>query len=200
MDFLTENCRFCRISDDLKQSLAVFSCSKSEKIESFFRNEAVDYSKQMMGQSYAFVEKDSNAVVCAFCVACASVSTAEMPKKFRNKMNRLVPYVKQRDTYPAVLLAQIAIDDKYAELHLGDKLISLIKTWIVLYASQIAGRYLIVDAINIPKVIEFYQRNKFKMVFASEAEERMSCDMEDDVPLETRFMIADLIDVKNNLN
>ena len=75
---------------------------------------------------------------------------------------------------------------------------SLIKIWIVKYASQVAGRYLIVDAINTPKVIEFYKRNNFNLVFPSEAEECKLSDLQSDMPLKTRFMIADLIAVKRS--
>ncbi len=198
MDFLSDNCLFSPITNDLKESLAGFVCTKEKDIESFFRNEAIDYANEMMGQSYAFIEKETKAIVCAFCVTCASISTDEMPKPFRNKMNRTIPYVKQRNTYPAILLAQLAINDSYLNLHLGDKLMSLIKIWIVKYASQVAGRYLIVDAINTPKVIEFYKRNNFNLVFPSEAEECKLSDLQSDMPLKTRFMIADLIDVKRS--
>ena len=200
MDFLSDNCILSPITDDLRNSLARFVCAKALNIESFFRNEAIDYANEMMGQSYAFVEKETKDIVCAFCVTCASISTDEMPKSFRNKMNRRIPYVKQRNTYPAILLAQLAINDLYKELHLGDKVMRLIKAWIVRYASQIAGRYLIVDAVNTPKVIEFYQRNNFKLVFETETDEQSYSEITDNKPLETRFMITDLIDIKHNLS
>lgn len=198
MDFLTEHCVFVPVTSEMKSSLARFGCAKEDKIEKFFRSEALEYADELMGQSYAFVDKDSQDIVGAFCVACASVSTSEMPKPIRNKLNRNVPYVKQRDTYPAVLLAQFAVDDKYANLHLGTKILSLIKVWIVKHASQISGRYLIVDAVNTPKVIDFYTRNGFRLVFATEDDERLHCEMTPEEMLETRFMIYDLKEVKSS--
>lgn len=197
MDFLTEHCVFLPVTNELKNSLVRFACAKEDKIEKFFRSEALDYADELMGQSYAFVDMDTQDIVGAFCVACASVSTSEMPKPMRNKLNRNIPYVKQRDTYPAVLLAQLAVNDKYAELHLGTKILSLIKVWIVKHASKISGRYLIVDAVNNPKVIEFYNRNGFRLVFATEEDERNHCEMSPEEVLETRFMIYDLKEVKS---
>ena len=191
MDYLSNNCTFQLLTKDLSASLADFSCEKEPEIQKFFRQEALDYAQARMGSTYCFVNADRR-VVAAFCVACASVSTDEMPKSMRNKVNRNIPYIKQRETYPAILLAQIAIDDRFVNMHVGDELMGFIKYWITRYASQIAGRFLVVDAINNAKVIDYYQRNSFRMVFASEEEEKEFCEIDAQQPLKTRFMIADL--------
>lgn len=191
MKYLLEHCSLKPLTKELSVSLADFLCEKEPEIQKFFRSEALDYAQARMGSTYCFVNEEM-CVVAAFCVACASVSTDEMPKSMRNKVNRNIPYIKQRETYPAVLLAQIAIDDRFVDLHIGDEMMELIKAWIVRYASQIAGRFLVVDAINNAKVIDYYQRNSFRMVFASEEEEKEFCEIDAQQPLKTRFMITDL--------
>lgn len=199
MGFIADNCSLRLISKEPASSLASFVCSKAKNIEDFFLKEAQDYEKQMMGQSYGFFHNDTNEMVCAFCLANSSVSVDDIPKPVRNKLNRKIPHVKQRETYPAVLLAQLAVSDKYAKYHIGDELMSLIKVRLVSKWQSVSGRFLIADAVNSENVLSFYERNNFKLVFASEDEERKYCNIDADEFLKTRFMITDLKDVRVNL-
>ena len=63
-----------------------------------------------------------------------------------------------------------------------------------------ACRYLIVDAVNHPKVLDFYVRNGFQMLFDSDVEELEYLGSEDDdiigKSLRTRLMFFDLIKLK----
>ena len=63
-----------------------------------------------------------------------------------------------------------------------------------------ACRYLIVDAVNHPKVFDFYIRNGFQMLFDSDVEEREYLGSEDDdiigKSLRTRLMFFDLIKLR----
>ena len=54
------------------------------------------------------------------------------------------------------------------------------------------ARYVVVDAVNHPKVLDFYARNQFWPVFKTEKDEREANELEEGEPLVTRFMIADL--------
>ena len=56
--------------------------------------------------------------VAAFCVINTDISVDLIPKSTRNKLNRKIPYAKQRDHYPAVLIGQIAVFDAFLEYHL----------------------------------------------------------------------------------
>lgn len=82
--------------------------------------------------------------------------------------------------------------DKFAQYHLGDELMDSIKWWLRNVANLIAARYVVVDAVNHKKVLEFYARNQFWPVFKTEEDERIANELEDDKPLLTRFLISDL--------
>lgn len=56
----------------------------------------------------------------------------------------------------------------------------------------VAARYVVVDAVNHEKVLQFYARNQFWPVFKTEEDERIANELEPDKPLLIRFMIADL--------
>ncbi len=192
MGYLSENCAFAPLTEQLHEALTGFDCQREPAIQDFFRNEAILNAKELMSKSYCFYKKDTMQAVAAFCVINTDISVDLIPKSTRNKLNRKIPYAKQRDHYPAVLIGQIAVFDTFAKYHLGDELMDSIRWWLRNVANLIAARYVVVDAVNNEKVLQFYARNQFWTVFKTEEDERKANDLEDGQPLLTRFMISDL--------
>ena len=192
MGYLSENCSFALLTEELHDALTGFDCQREPAIQDFFRNEAILNAKELMSKSYCFYKKDTMQAVAAFCVINTDISVDLIPKSTRNKLNRKIPYAKQRDHYPAVLIGQIAVFDAFAKYHLGDELMDSIRWWLRNVANLIAARYVVVDAVNNEKVLQFYARNQFWTVFKTEEDERKANDLEDGQPLLTRFMISDL--------
>ena len=192
MGYLSENCAFAPLTEQLHEALTGFDCQREPAIQDFFRNEAILNAKELMSKSYCFYKKDTMQAVAAFCVINTDISVDLIPKSTRNKLNRKIPYAKQRDHYPAVLIGQIAVFDAFAKYHLGDELMDSIRWWLRNVANLIAARYVVVDAVNNEKVLQFYARNHFWTVFKTEEDERKANDLEDGQPLLTRFMISDL--------
>lgn len=192
MGYLSENCAFAPLTEQLHEALTGFDCQREPAIQDFFRNEAVLNAKELMSKSYCFYKKDTMQAVAAFCVINTDISVDLIPKSTRNKLNRKIPYAKQRDHYPAVLIGQIAVFDAFAKYHLGNELMDSIRWWLRNVANLIAARYVVVDAVNNEKVLQFYARNQFWTVFKTEEDERKANELEDGQPLLTRFMISDL--------
>ncbi|MBO6253954.1 MAG: N-acetyltransferase [Bacteroidaceae bacterium] len=192
MGYLSQNCAFAPLTEQLHEALTGFDCQREPAIQDFFRNEAILNAKELMSKSYCFYKKDTMQAVAAFCVINTDISVDLIPKSTRNKLNRKIPYAKQRDHYPAVLIGQIAVFDAFAKYHLGNELMDSIKWWLRNVANLIAARYVVVDAVNNEKVLQFYARNQFWTVFKTEEDERKANELEDDQPLLTRFMISDL--------
>ncbi len=192
MGYLSENCAFAPLTQQLHDALTGFDCQQEPAIQEFFRNEAILNAQELMSKSYCFYKKDTMEAVAAFCVINTDIAVDLIPKSTRNKLNRKIPYAKQRDHYPAVLIGQIAEFDRFAQYHLGDELMDSIKWWLQNVANLIAARYMVVDAVNHEKVLQFYARNQFWTVFKTEEDERLANEIEEGKPLLTRFMIADL--------
>ena len=192
MGYLSENCDFAPLTAQLHNALTGFDCQREPAIQDFFRHEAILNAKELMSKSYCFYKKDTMEAVAAFCVINTDIAVDLIPKSTRNKLNRKIPYAKQRDHYPAVLIGQIAVFDAFSKYHLGDELMDSIKWWLRNVANLIAARYVVVDAVNQEKVLQFYVRNQFWPVFKTEEDERKANELEDGLPLLTRFMISDL--------
>ena len=195
---MLEQCDFMELTEEVLQQCKGFTC-KDEDITEFFTQDYADYAYQLLGKSYCFVKPDTSEIVCAFTVANSSVKVDSLPSNLRNKLNRKIPNAKRRPQYPAVLVGQLAVSDLFSGHHVGDELLDFIKSWFIDPLTKTGCRYVIVDAVNHPKVFEYYQRNGFKFLFSSDEEEWTflhNKGLEQTTPIEpmkTRLMYFDLI-------
>lgn len=111
--FLDSNCEFRRMTESLVARCQSYSVSKDKHIDKFFREEFPDYEYQLLGKTYCFITRKDHQIVAAFSVANSSVRVDDMPRSKRNKLNRKIPFSKQRSQYPAVLVAQLAVFDGF---------------------------------------------------------------------------------------
>lgn len=195
---MLEQCDFMELTEEVLQQCKGFTC-KDEDITEFFTQDYADYAYQLLGKSYCFVKPDTSEIVCAFTVANSSVKVDSLPSNLRNKLNRKIPNAKRRPQYPAVLVGQLAVSDLFSRHHVGDELLDFIKSWFIDPLNKTGCRYVIVDAVNHPKVFEYCQRNGFKFLFSSDKEEWTflhNKGLEPATPVEpmkTRLMYFDLI-------
>ena len=195
---MLEQCDFMELTEEVLQQCKSFTC-KDGDITEFFTQDYADYAYQLLGKSYCFVKPETSEIVCAFTVANSSVKVDSLPSNLRNKLNRKIPNAKRRPQYPAVLVGQLAVSDLFSGHHVGDELLDFIKSWFIDPLNKTGCRYVIVDAVNHPKVFEYYQRNGFKFLFSSDEEEWTflhNKGLEQTTPIEpmkTRLMYFDLI-------
>lgn len=192
------SCNFCKMTEAIVASCPEFVCSKDNDIHKFFHEEFDDYSYQLLGKSYCFVTKQDSKMVAAFTVANSSIRVDNMPKPKRNKLNRKIPFSKQRSQYPAVLVGQLVVFDEFTGLDLGKDVMNFIKAWFIDPLNKTGCRYIIVDAVNKEKVLQFYKDNGFDFIFASDEEEMKYLSKEErvvdnDYFRETRLMYFDLM-------
>lgn len=186
------------LTEEVLQQCNGFTC-KDADITEFFTHDYADYTYQLSGKSYRFVKPDTSEIVCAFTVANSSVKVASLPSGLRNKLNRKIPNAKRSPQYPAVLVGQLAVSDLFSGHHIEDELLDFIKSWFIDPLNKTGCRYVIVDAVNHPKVFDYYQRNGFKFLFSSDEEEWVflhNKGQEPTAPVEpmrTRLMYFDLI-------
>lgn len=186
------DCHFSLLTKELHDQLSDFRCVREPDIEKFFQDECVLNDSQLLSSTYCFYLPEAMKAVAGFCILCSDISTSAIPKKMRNKLNRKIPYVKQRDQYPAILIGQLAVFDPFTAYHLGNELMENIKAWLAGLVRNIAARYIIVDAVNDVHVLDYYLRNKFSFVFQNELDEREALELDETEPLKTRFMLCDL--------
>jgi len=225
MGFLDDNCTFYRMTPELVNQCEGFVCSKNEDIDEFFHEEYADYAREHLGESYCFVKDDTKEIVCAFTLACSSINTRPLNNKEKRHLQKKIPHVKQKSQYPAMLIGQLVVFDKFRaqkDLHIGDELLDFIKAILFkghdesdysinINFNNVGCRFLIADAVNDPngKVIGFYQKNGFNFLFKDEADELRSINKVNKLPFwkrhlghidqerkKTRLMYFDLLELR----
>lgn len=136
-------------------------------------------------------------IACAFTLANSSVNMQEVSSKRRNRFNRSIPNAKRSRQYPAVLIGRLAVFDSFEGHHLGYDLMDFIKAWFIDPLNKTGCRFLIVDAVNHPKVIDYYCQNGFDFLFESEEEEDVATNNGSKKKCATRLMYFDLIKLRS---
>lgn len=191
-----DDCRFVHLTECPPSVGCVYHCSREPQIDTFFHEDYADYEHQLLGKTYAYYLKDNpKKLVAAFTIANSALVLDFLQSARKNKINKGIPRVKQRRQYPALLIAQLAVFDEFAEHKLGDELVKQIRQYALLLNESTACRYLIVEAVNKEKVIRFYERNGFNLLYSSELEEqdKMKRKLDENGNLSTRLMMYDLL-------
>ena len=188
---LTDRCALVRLGPEV--STRDFICGDNG-IDAFFRHSYFLYEQELLTKTYAFVTDDEECrIVCIFSVSNDSVKASMLPKRFRNRMQRNIPNSKRMRSYPAVLIGQMGVDRNFKGLNVGSQVLNYIKDWFTHPANKTGYRFLIVDALNEDKVIEFYRKNGFNLVYDSKDEEKEAFMIDPEQYLRQRFMCCDLL-------
>ena len=182
MGYLNDNCLFDRLTLEIINQCQPYACSKNSGIDSFFHvdneDNFQDYHDEMMSNSHCFYTDEKNPrMVSAFSLASSALRIDTLAKNERKKFNKHndIPFSKRRSQYPAILISQLCIFDGFGQKafghNIGDEMMDLIKTMVMNPENDNAARFLVVDAINTPEVLDYYQRNGFEFLFTSDEEE-----------------------------
>ena len=171
-----------------------FICNDSD-LDDFFANVAIHYDSEMLGKTYAWVYRSNpKHILGLITLANDSVKLKLIAKSALNRLQRGVVNKKRGMNFPAVLIGRlgVAADDRDKNLHVGSQIIDFIKEWFRSNNNKTGCRFIVVDAYNNPRTINFYRKNGFKLLYNTEEEERTFLELSSDELLKTRFMFFDL--------
>ena len=189
--FSLDDCSIAKVCS--ASDLASFRCGDDD-LDDFFANEAYLYSKQLLGKTYFFISNDdSHKIVGAFTVANDSIKASLISKSTRNKLQRSIPNAKRTRSYPAVLIGRLGVASGLRGLNIGSDMLDYIKEVFSDDNNRTGCRYVVVDAYNNPDVLAFYEKNDFRYLYPTEAEERETFGLTDGEHLNSRMMYFDLI-------
>jgi len=87
-----------------------------------------------------------------------------------NRINRRIPNLKRRKSYPAVKVGRLGVAAKYQSSGLGGEILDLLKMAFVC-DNKTGCRFITVDAYNNPRTMKFYQKNDFDFLITSDEKE-----------------------------
>lgn len=172
MGFLTDSCTLKEYKYNNLNGCDAFTCGHSD-LDDFFANDCDAYSQQLLGKTYCFtLNSDPKKIVCAFTISNDSIKTNFLKGNKRNKLNRKIPNVKRRASYPSALIGRLGVHQEFSGNHYGDELMDFVKYWFIDPKNKTGCRYIVVDAYNESVPLNYYKRNGFNLLFDQEMEEK----------------------------
>ncbi|WP_183560622.1 N-acetyltransferase [Mucilaginibacter sp. SP1R1] len=192
-----EECTLRPYNSEALNFCSPFDCGHKD-LNDFFANDSIDYSNQLLGKTYCFTaNEDPKLVVAAFTVANDSIKTTHLPNARKQKVNKLIPNVKRMRSYPAVLIGRLGVNSEFSRNGLGSEVMDFIKAWFIHDQNKTGCRYIVVDAYNEKRPLDYYIKNGFIYLFNDENQEREFLLIPDEAPLKSRLMFFDLIVLRN---
>ena len=193
MGFLADKCTFRLLTRELIATCKPFSCGYDD-LDEYFLKDSPLWADQMYGKTYCFVLRDDpQTIVCAFSLSNETIRVDLLPNSQKKRFLKEIPKEKRMRRYPAVLIGRLGVDIRFANNGIGTELMQILKFWFVEPDSKAAVRYLAVDALNNSRTLNYYEKNGFAYLFKDEEQEAISSRMK--LPLKTRYMYFDLIEV-----
>ncbi|MBP3745571.1 MAG: GNAT family N-acetyltransferase [Prevotella sp.] len=198
MAFISDKCSFQELTDDTLAACQPFSCG-NEDLDDFFAHDATRYAHFLMGKTYCFrLNSDLSKIVCAFTISNDSIRIYDLPRGRRDYMKSLTHHEKPLRRYPGVLIGRLGVSCDYAGQGIGSEALQFVKGWFFSSSNKTGCRFVIVDAVNEPQVITFYEKNDFHCLFSSEEQEFIytSGKKGQTSNLATRLMYYDLLEMR----
>jgi len=146
--------------------------SELKEFDDFLFDDAKNYLEQKLAVTY-LLENDTDTVAY-FCIAndCIRreadkerITAAE--KQIWNKINRKIPFLKQRGYYPSVKIGRLAVSKKYAGCGFGRIMLNTVARMYMENEQKAGCRFISVDARI--EVCDFYERNGFRFLTDKDA-------------------------------
>ena len=193
MGFLADKCTFRLLTRELIATCKPFTCGYDDFDEYFLKDSPL-WADQMYGKTYCFVLKDDpQTIVCAFSLSNETIRVDLLPNSQKKRFLKEIPKEKRMRRYPAVLIGRLGVDVQFSNNGIGTELMQILKFWFIEPDNKAAVRYLAVDALNNTRTLNYYEKNGFAYLFKDEEQEAVSSKMK--LPLKTRYMYFDLIEV-----
>ena len=202
--FILQNeCTLMQYTRSVQRQCDAFSCGDKD-LDDFFEEDVFLYEEEMLGKTYCWVTNSRpHKIVCLMTIANDSIKSTGLPKNSRNRFNRAFDNEKRNLTYPATLIGRLGVNKEFQGMHIGRQLMDYIKDRNIASDNDNACRFLVVDAINRPITLAYYEHNGFLYMHKTEEIERLALkrydeeghlifEIPDEEPLHTRMMYFDL--------
>lgn len=200
VDQLLIECDLFRASVKKLALCKPFSCD-DEDLDEFFSKDCLINQHKLLGKTYLFCLKSHpDTIVTAFSLSNDSIRltnriTDEYKEQFLNDTELRDKTLKR---FPAVLIGRLGTSKDFAGRGYGSAIMDFIK---VLFRTnnRTGCRFLIVDAMNRPETLHFYEKNGFQYLIDDERLEAKYMGIGvGHLLLNTRLMYYDLL--KLNVN
>lgn len=153
----------------VKEITSNFECGLNKDVETFFREKAVEFSKQDIAKTFIVMStfKEKPVIVGYFSIATKTIEVKKnlLNDKKRKRLSRFAVNDRTSSAFevPLPLIGQIGKNYKnnYNELISGDELLKIACNKVKDAQKIVGGRFVFLECEDKTELREFYERNGF---------------------------------------
>ncbi|MBL0686337.1 MAG: hypothetical protein JJV94_00730 [Sulfurospirillum sp.] len=145
-------------NNKIKKLLQTFICNKNIDLQDFLHNKALVFEKNLRSRTYLYIDNNRKNVVAYFTIAINTLYTDDISSKV---IKLLDGYRDDTKSIPCFLIGQLGKSNLYKDIKIGQFIIEDAIEIIDNSQISLGGRFILLDSINIKKVISFYENNLF---------------------------------------
>jgi hypothetical protein len=163
-----------QVQDDDKVStfLSSFKCSKNKDLESFLtsKKKAIYLEHKGITRTYLYLESTENKtnIIAYFTITIKVLETKGLSKTLIKKLDGID---KNRNLIPCYLIAQLG-KNNLCQHKIGQVLLDTTIETIRNSHDIVGGRFIILDSVNIDKVIQFYSQKPNSFVQLDKSDDK----------------------------
>lgn len=146
--------------DAVKNILSDFSCPKNFEIESFVKQNALEFAKRKMSITYLVIDEEGQlAAIFALTHKAVQLTNEGLSGSMRKKIERHAKLDEQSNTYmlSAFLIAQFGKNAQYTEKITGNELMDMTMNILVAVQREIGGGVVYLECEERPQLLTFYE-------------------------------------------
>ncbi len=142
----------------VKELLQTFSCSRNEDLQNFLHNKAITFEKHLRSRTYLYIDNTTKKVSGYFTISISTLHTDGISSEV---IKMLDGYQENTKSIPCFLIGQLGKSDYYKDKKIGEYILEDSISTIDDLHYAVGGRFILLDAINITKVVSFYEDSLF---------------------------------------
>lgn len=164
---------------DIDEDRPSFDCGDDD-LNEFYAVDSKHNAKHLMAVTY--VVERGGSVVAFFSLSNDSIKKQNLRPGVFDVITDLIPSQKRYSTLPAVKIGRLATSCSCQSSGIGSDILDYLKYWFTT-GNKTGCRFIVVDAYNNSRTLQFYNRNGFSFL------------QDSDIERKTRLMIFDLMTV-----
>ena len=147
-------------TNQVKKILKTFSCAKNTDVQDFLHNKAITFERNLRACTYLYTSNADKSVAGYFSIGITYTLTNKLDKAV---VKFLDGYTDETIAIPCYLVGQLGKSDSCKE-KIGNYLLDDALSIIDKAQDSLKGRFVLIDAVNDDKVINFYKENSFILI------------------------------------
>ncbi|MBQ0029720.1 MAG: GNAT family N-acetyltransferase, partial [Bacteroidales bacterium] len=195
---LLTTCRLVRVTPQLLSSCNEFSCGDDD-LDEFFSKDFDVFGRKLACKTYAFQSlTNDKQLVALFSLSNDSIRITNLKQEDWDQ----IEYVteggeKNLKRWPGVLIGRLGTNVNLRGHGYGTAIMDFIKAWFRSEENKTGCRFIIVEALNQDRTLNYYEKNGFLYLYSTEENEAKAMGLNikkpGTFPLHTRLMFFDLL-------